>query len=122
MWVAARSLGPADEATVRDAAYGAGVAAWLHAIPQLVEQGRVPLLDGTDAGVVALAQKARARLRQARANRGKISKAARPAMYSVGAADKVLSAAIAAPGRVSAAELPPMNDFALSWRALSGRW
>jgi len=122
MWVAARSLGPAEEATVRDVAYGTGVAAWLHAIPQLVEQGRVPLLDGTDAGVVALAQKARARLRQARANRGKISKAARPAMYSVGAADKVLSAAIAAPGRVSAAELPPMNDFALSWRALSGRW
>ena len=122
MWVAARSLGPAEEATVRDAAYGAGVAAWLHAIPQLVEQGRVPLLDGTDAGVVALAEKARARLRQARANRGKISKAARAAMYSLGAADKVLSAAMASPARVSAGELPPMNDFPLSWRAMSGRW
>ena len=122
MWVAARGLGPADEATVRDAAYGAGVAAWLHAIPQLVEQGRVPLLDGTEAGVVALAEKARARLQRARRNRNRISKAARPAMYSVGAADKVLSAAMESPARVSAGELPPMNDFPLSWRALSGRW
>ena len=58
MWVAASSLGAADETVVRDAGYAAGVAAWLHAIPQLVEQGRVPLLDGTEAGVATLARTA----------------------------------------------------------------
>ncbi len=122
MWVAARSLGPADQSVVRDAAFGAGVAAWLHAIPQLVEQGRVPLLDGTDAGVAALAHRALDRVQRARAQRRTISPAARPAMFSIGASDRVLRAAIAAPGRVAEGTLPEMNRFNLAWRAFSGRW
>lgn len=122
MWVAAQALGPADETVVRDAGYGAGVAAWLHAIPQLVEQGRVPLLDGTDAGVRALARKALDRLKDARCNKGKVSAAARPAMYSIGASAKVLEAAIHAPSRVGDGALPPLDGYALAWRALSGRW
>ncbi|MGJ8590729.1 MAG: squalene/phytoene synthase family protein [Yoonia sp.] len=122
MWVAASSLGEADEAVVRDAGYGAGVAAWLHAIPELVEQGRVPLLDGTDAGVSALARKALTRLEKARKSRGKVSAAARPALFSIGASTAVLKAAIDTPSRVGSGTLPPLDRFALSWRALSGRW
>lgn len=122
MWVAARALGQADEAVVRDAAYGAGVAAWLQAIPQLVEQGRVPLLDGTDAGVTALARKALGKLRKARGQRGKVGADARPALLSIGAAEKVLRAAADSPSRVADGALPPLDHFALSWRAVSGRW
>ena len=49
MWVAARRLGATQEAIVRDAAYATGIAAWLCAIPNLEEAGRVP----ADAGVGA---------------------------------------------------------------------
>ena len=122
MWVAARRLGQADERTVRDAAYGAGVAAWLVAIPRLVELGRVPLLDGTEEGVAKLADQALKRLHRARRNRDRVSKASRPAMFSVAASDRVLQSAIARPSRVREAVLPPLDRFALSWRAVSGRW
>ena len=122
MWVAARRLGQADERTVRDAAYGAGVAAWLVAIPRLVELGRVPLLDGTEEGVAKLADQALKRLHRARRNRDRVSKAARPAMFSVAASDRVLQSAIARPSRVREAVLPPLDRFVLSWRAVSGRW
>jgi 15-cis-phytoene synthase len=122
MWVAASSLGTADEVVVRDAGYGAGVAAWLQAIPQLVEQGRIPLLDGTDAGVSALARKALTRLEKARQSRGTVSATARPALFSIGASAEVLKAAIDMPSRVGSGTLPPLDRFALSWRALSGRW
>ena len=122
MWVAASSLGQADEGVVRDAAYGAGVAAWLHAIPELVEQGRMPLLDGTDAGVSALARKALERLKKARNLRRKVSASARPALFSIGASAKVLQAAIDAPARVGDGTLPSMEAFSLPFRALSGRW
>tara|TARA_R110000796_G_scaffold3023_1_gene11471 strand:+ start:3751 stop:4518 length:768 start_codon:yes stop_codon:yes gene_type:complete len=122
MWVAARRLGQADERTVRDAAYGAGVAAWLVAIPRLVELGRVPLLDGTEEGVAKLADQALKRLHRARRNRDRVSKAARPAMFSVAASDRVLQSAIARPSRVREADLPPLDRFVLSWRAVSGRW
>ena len=122
MWVAASGLGAADETVVRDAGYGAGVAAWFHAIPQLVEQGRVPLLDGTDAGVAGLAHKALGRLQNARSQRGKVSAAARPALFSIGASAAVLEAAIREPSRVGDGSLPALDDFPLSWRALSGRW
>ena len=122
MWVAARRLGQADERTVRDTAYGAGVAAWLVAIPRLVELGRVPLLDGTEEGVAKLADQALKRLHRARRNRDRVSKAARPAMFSVAASDRVLQSAIARPSRVREADLPPLDRFVLSWRAVSGRW
>jgi len=122
MWMAAKSLGQADENTVRDAAFGAGVAAFLHAIPQLVAHGRVPLLDGTDAGVAALARRALDRLQSARAQRGSVSAAARPALFPVGASAQVLNAAIKSPQRVGEGSLPDMNHFPLAWRAFSGRW
>jgi len=123
-WVAASTLGPADEKTVRDAAFGFAVASWLRAIPALEAQGRVPLLDGTPQGVIDLARDGQTRLHAARKNRRGVSKAARAALLHVGQADAVLKAAIADPSAVVDARLPDpdLADRNLAWRALSGRW
>ncbi|MFT6674748.1 MAG: phytoene/squalene synthetase [Sulfitobacter sp.] len=124
-WVAARSLGAADEAVVRDAAYAAGVAAWLRAIPELEAKGRIPLLDGTSKGVRDLAQSALARLKKARAGRASVSKSAGAALLHVGQAEGVLRAALSDPAAVVEARLPDVtqrDQLSLAWRSLSGRW
>jgi hypothetical protein len=124
-WVAARRLGTAEEAVVRQAATGAGIAAWLLAIPQLEDAGRVPLLDGTPEGVKALAQEGQRRLRAVRGQRRAVSRGARPALLHVGAADAVLAAVVRDPGRVAAGELPDPAEAdrrRLAWRAMTGRW
>ncbi|WP_370401678.1 squalene/phytoene synthase family protein [Sulfitobacter sp. JB4-11] len=124
-WVAASALGVADEQVVRDAAYAGGVAAWLAAIPELESRGRIPLLDGTGAGVKALAQEGLDRLAKARARRRAVSAAARPAVYHVGAAAAVLKAAVADPTAVADAVLPDpveADRVALPWRVFTGRW
>lgn len=120
-WVAARRLGQADETVVRDAAYGAGIAAWLRAIPALEAAGRVPLLDGRAEGIRALARDAQDRLARARRQRRKVSRGARAALLHVGEADAVLKAAIKDPASVAEGRLPAA-DPGLAWRALTGRW
>ena len=62
LWTAARLLGATNEASVRDFAYGVGVANFLRAIPALEDRGRKPLIDGTSDGVRDLAQAALARM------------------------------------------------------------
>ena len=124
-WVAARSLGRADERVVRDAAFGAGVAAWLRAIPELEALGRIPLLDGTLDGVRALAAQAVDRLAAARAQRAEVSKPARAALWHVGQADVVLKAAVRDPACVAEGRLPdPLHSdcLRLGLRAVTGRW
>jgi len=128
-WVAALALGAqADRATedaVRGAAYAAGVAAWLCAIPELEARGRVPLLDGTPDGVAALAQDALQRLQAARKNRRLIAKPARGALLHVGAAEPILKRAIARPADVGQGTLPDpvaADRTRLALRALTGRW
>lgn len=124
-WVAARRLGAADEATVRGAAYAIGVAGWLRAIPELEARGRVPLLDGTSAGVSALAEKALSKLRQARVQRKKISAPARAALLHLGAVEPILRSAQRTPQAVGEGLLsdPVEADrFGLTWRAMTGRW
>lgn len=120
-WVAARRLGQADEAVVRDAAFGAGIAAWFHAIPELVAAGRVPLLDGRAEGLRALAREAQDRLARARKNRRQVSRDAGVALLHVGQADAVLKAVIKDPAAVAEGRLPTA-DPGLAWRALTGRW
>lgn len=120
-WVAARKLGPADEAVVRDAAYAAGIAAWLRAIPELEAAGRVPLLDGRAEGLRDLARGAQDRLARARKRRRHVSRTAAAALLHVGEADAVLKAAISTPAAVAEGRLPT-GDPMLAWRALSGRW
>ncbi|GAA6175125.1 squalene/phytoene synthase family protein [Sulfitobacter pacificus] len=124
-WVAASSLGQADEQVVRDAAYAIGIAAWLRAIPELEARGRIPLLDGTREGVAFLAKDALSRLAKARAQRSTISRAARPALLHVGPAQAILSAAAKDPGAVIEERLPDPVDgdrFGLAYRAMTGRW
>jgi hypothetical protein len=125
MWMAAASLGAADEDAVRDFAYGAGVAAWLKAIPELEKNKRVPLLDGTADGVRALAAGALERLRRARANGGKVSKEAGVALLAGWQAEALLKQAVREPHRVAEGELG-QSEFrrraGLMWRAALGRW
>ncbi len=56
MWTAARLLGAVDEAGTRKLAHAFGIAAFLRAIPKLEAAGRIPLLDGTSAGIRSLAE------------------------------------------------------------------
>lgn len=124
-WLAAKTLGVAQEQVVRDAAFAAGVAAWLTALPELEARGRVPLLDGTVDGVKTLAQGALDRLAAARRQRGKVSANARPALLHIGAAKPVLKAAVAQPMAVADGALPDPIDadrLALPLRVLTGRW
>ena len=124
-WVAVRRLGAANEAVVRDAAYAAGIAGWLKAIPELEAAGRIPLLDGTADGLRDLAGGALKRLEKARTRRGAVSRAATVGLLHIGAAAPVLRAAIADPRRVALDTLPDpvqVDRLRIGWRALTGRW
>lgn len=125
LWMAAASLGEADEAVVRDFAYGVGVAKWLQAIPELEAQKRVPLLDGTPDGVRKLASKALERLQTARSNGGRISVESGAALLSGWQAEALLKQAIHQPERVQQGALG-QSEFCrragLIWRSGLQRW
>ncbi|MEW2913617.1 squalene/phytoene synthase family protein [Leisingera sp. JC11] len=125
MWMAAASLGQADEAVVRDFGYGAGIANWLRAIPELEAQKRIPLLDGTLEGVQALARKGLKKLKEAHSTRGAVSKSAGAALLAGWQAEAVLKQAIREPERVAQGALG-LSEFrrraGLMRRAVSGRW
>lgn len=121
MWVAASLLGQAEEAPVRSAGRAAGLGAWLRAIPALEEAGRVPLLDGTPAGVKALAGEGLEALRTARKGRGQIARGCAPALLVATAAEPALKAAQAQPQAVVEGALPDAG-LAFTLRAATGRW
>lgn len=125
MWMAAASLGPADEAVVRDFGYGAGVASWLRAIPELESQKRIPLLDGTLEGVQALARKGLKKLKEAHFSRAAVSKPAGTALLAGWQAEAVLKQAVREPERVAQGGLG-LSEFrrraGLMRRAVTGRW
>ncbi len=125
LWLAARSLGEADESVVRDFGYGVGVANWLRAIPELEARQRVPLLDGTPDGVRALARDGLMRLRRARAARRLVSPQAAPALLSGWQAGVVLQQALRDPALVAAGALGQSGArkrLGLMARAATGRW
>lgn len=125
LWMAAASLGPAEEDVVRDFGYGAGVASWLRAIPELEAQKRIPLLDGTLEGVQDLARKGLEKLDKAHAQRGRVSKSAGAALLAGWQAETVLKQAIREPERVAQGALG-QSEFrrraGLMRRAVLGRW
>lgn len=124
-WAAARSLGEADEAVVRDFGFAAGLAGWLRAVPELVARGRIPLLDGTTSGLRDLAREGLVRLHRARAARARVSRAAAPALLAGWQAGRVLSMAEADPHRVAEGRLgtgAATRRLALALRAGTGRW
>lgn len=127
MWLAARALGaPAvAEPVVRGFGTAAALAGWLQSAPGLVAHGRQPLPDAAPAAVAALARDGIARLDAARAMRGRVPRAALPAMLTGAHARAVLRLAARDPARVLSGGLAH-SEFArrgtLVWRALSGRW
>lgn len=122
MWAAAASLGAQEEAAVRDVAYGAGVAQFLMAVPELEARGRIPLVDGRPEAVKALAEEALQRLRRGRA--GQVTKPARPALWAGWQAEPLLRQVIAEPRRVADGTLG-LSEFrkraGLLGRSLFGR-
>lgn len=125
MWVAARSLGQADEAVVRDLGVASGLANWLRAVPDLAARGRVPLIDGSDAGIRTLAQLGLDRLARARALRRAVSPQAAPALLAGWQAGPVLEQALRDPGRVATGRLgqgEARKRLSLMARAATGRW
>ena len=125
LWAAAASLGPADEATVRDAAYALGLANWFRAIPDLQARGRIPLVDGTHAAVARLARDGLARLARARSRRRSVSTAAAPAMLACWESAAILTRAARDPAAVGQGRLdtsPARKRLTLMLRAASGVW
>ncbi|MEZ5731075.1 MAG: squalene/phytoene synthase family protein [Paracoccaceae bacterium] len=123
MWAAARALGApaANERAIRDYAWGAGLAAFFRAAPELAKRGRAPFLDTTPAALGALAAEARARIARARA--AAIPRSARPALWTGATAPATLALAERDPGRIVAGLLEPSalkRKWALLGRALTG--
>lgn len=114
MWATALALGadPAAEASVRDIGYGAGLAAYLQAVPALEERGRIPLVDGRGAAVAHLAGQGLARL--ARGRNGRPKGLARAALLPAWQAGAILRQAQAEPQRVVQGALG-LSDFARRW-------
>lgn len=125
MWLAARSLGAADEQVVRDFAFASGLANWFRAIPELEANRRVPLLDGTPDGVRALAEQGLARLTNARKQRSEISKEAGAALLAGGQAESILKQAAVHPEHVAKGTLgtsEARKRLGLMLRSATGRW
>ncbi len=125
MWMAAASLGQADEAVVRNFAYGLGVANWFKAIPELVAHKRIPLLDGTPEGLRQLARRGLDRIQQAEKRRAEVSKEAGVALLSGWQAKAILRQALQEPDRIAEGRLG-QSEFrrrtGLIWRAGCRRW
>ena len=125
MVVSAQALGPADQDVLQDFGYATGVANWFRAIPDLEARGRIPLLDGTPDGVRDLAHSALDRLQRARANRGAVSLAARPALFAGWQSERILRRVAAAPQIVASKGLSEgeiRRRISLMWTVASGRW
>ena len=127
MWAAALALGAGAgaEPVVRDFAWGAGLANWLRALPELAAKGRKPLVDGRASAVQALARDGLARIAAARANRHLLARTAVPALWPGFAARALLKQALAEPDRVAEGRLQ-ISDFqrssALIGRAMMSYW
>lgn len=127
MWQGARLLGaPASaEPVVRDHAYGAGLAAWLRAVPVYEARDRVPLPDRRAAAVACLAERGIARLGRAAAARAKVPAKAAPALYWGWQARAFLMRARRAPDAVTGDRLAS-SEFrrraGLLRLGLTGRW
>jgi len=127
MWAAARALGalPETEPVVRDFAWGAGLAAFFRAVPELEARGRKPLPDGRPGAVQALAREGLHRIARARRSRHGLLREAAPALYPGWQAAAILRQATTDPGRVAEGALG-LSEFGRRARllalGLTGRW
>lgn len=104
MWLAARALGAPGGAEAKVRAFGraAGLANYLVAVPLLEARGRLPLVDGTPAGVAALARRG---LDWIAAARRPGAGGGRPALLAGWQAAPLLRLAARDPGRVGMGRL-----------------
>jgi 15-cis-phytoene synthase len=127
MWLAALALGapPGAEPVVRDFAFGAGLANWLVAMPELAARGRQPLVDTSPEAIAALARDGLAGIARARAARGRVPATTAPALLAGWQAATLLRQAALDPGQVAAGSIR-QSEFArrwgLTWRGLTGIW
>ncbi len=123
MWLSGKALGATQEHALRDFGWAAGLAAYFQAVPELVARGRIPLLDGRDEGIAALAMRGLARLSAAR--KAGVEAKAHPAILAGWQAEGLLRLAAKEPGRVGDGSLQ-LSDFSrrgrLLWQAFTGRW
>ncbi|MEP4195727.1 MAG: squalene/phytoene synthase family protein [Aliishimia sp.] len=119
MDTAAQLLGAAKGGT-EQAGYALGVANWLRAIPALVEQKRIPLLDGTPEGVKRFAHSGLEACTQA--HQARVSRDVVPALWPATGIERVLKAAISTPARVADGALPDTNRAIFALKAALGRW
>ncbi|WP_151717571.1 phytoene/squalene synthase family protein [Gemmobacter serpentinus] len=121
MQVSALALGAAASSGPSALALGTGqaLANYLRAVPKLEELGRVPLLDGTRAGVAALARAGLLRLAEARQP---LPRGAALAAYLT---RPVLEMAVRDPALVAEGKLVP-TEFTrrkrLLWQSLTGHY
>ena len=122
MWLAAKAVGQGDgavQAVARDLGWAAGLANYLRAVPDLEVRGRIPLIDGTPAGVRALAVRGLGRIAQAR--RGKGGPAALAGWQAAGLLEQVVrDPMVVAEGRMGLAEI--VRRGRLVWQAATGRF
>ncbi|OJY26233.1 MAG: hypothetical protein BGP11_12530 [Rhodobacterales bacterium 65-51] len=121
LWLAAKALGAPDRAEPAARSLGAAqaLANYLRAVPQLETLGRIPLVDGTPAGVAALAREGLARLDTAR------EPIPRGAALAAFLTRPVLALAAQEPARVADGSLD-LSEFTrrkrLLWQGLTGRF
>ena len=127
MWASALALGARPEAEQALRAYGwaAALAAYFRAVPELEARGRIPLVDGRAEAVAALAQRGLSRLAEARAARGSVPAAIRPALLPGWQTGALLSRAARDPGAVAEGRLALSEAGRrgrLLWQAMTGRF
>ena len=108
MWTGAAALGQTDETAVRAIGFASGVVAFLRAVPALEAAGRVPLVDGSHAGVRVLSERALECF-------GKGPRRAGPALWPAIGTKAVLRRVIQNPAVVAAGEVP---EGITSWRLM----
>ncbi|MGB7317857.1 MAG: squalene/phytoene synthase family protein [Planktotalea sp.] len=122
LFAACDALGTADRLAAKDAGYAAGLAGFFQAIPALEAAKRVPLLDGRNDAIAALAHGALSRLKSARKSRAKLAKEACISLWHV---EPILRQAAHDPSAVGEGrlEVPAFkSSLRLSKAALLGRW
>lgn len=107
-----------------DAGFVLGLTGWFRAIPALEAAGRMPLPDGREQAVAALASEALERAQALRRRRASIAPALAPLFYGLPEAVSVLKLARKTPARVQAGalEIAPLAQRVGLLKASFGRW
>ncbi|SDY95737.1 Phytoene/squalene synthetase [Jannaschia faecimaris] len=116
LWTAARLAGAADAPAIRDAGLAYGMAAWLKAVPGLVEKGRQPLPPGEPHDVISGLAKAALDALD-RFAQSKVEKPARAVLLVLSDTRAELRAFAAHPGQTPQIN-PAISRIRLGWHAV----